>query len=234
MNKIKRNLHQQVVEMLGSQIIEGKFDVGATLPTADNLSLELGVSRTVTREAIKVLEEKGLLESRPKAGIQVQPKTNWKLLDADVMKWLYSSSDSAAFWRYLVEVRAIIEPAAAELAAQRATPAEVEQIQAAYDQLETALDDLERYKAADRAYHAAIFNASHNPLLIHLAQTVNIDLDAGRELVGKLAHSLSAILPVHQRLLVAIRDHDSAQAYQNALELVQQVATFMEEALNQN
>lgn len=228
----KRNLHQQVVESLGQQIIQGHYAVGATLPTADDLSHHLGVSRTVTREAIKVLEEKGLLASRPKSGIQVLPKGEWKLLDEDVLKWQYAQGDNPVFVRQLIQVRRIIEPASAQLAAQHADADDLASIQAAYDLLAESVDDLSAYKAADQAFHSAIFQATHNPLLAHLGQTINLDLDAGRAVTARIPRSLAESLPLHADLTQALLARDSAQAYHSALALVEQIAQFMEEAIS--
>lgn len=231
MNLPKRNLHKQVVEALGQHIITGHFEVGQTLPTADDLSDELGVSRTVTREAIKVLEEKGLLHSRPKAGIQVQPTSQWKLLDHDVMKWHYQEGDNPAFVRQLMQVRRIIEPAASELAALHATPEELHFIQTNYQTLAASVHDLAAYKKADQAFHGAIFAATHNPLLAYLGQTINIDLDAGRDLTATIPRSLAESLPLHQQLTHALLAQDSANAYAITVALVDQITQFIEEAL---
>ena len=231
-NRKKQSLHQQVVDELGTQIIDGTFGAGDRLPNADELSGNLGVSRTVTREALRVLEEKGLVQSRPKFGIRVQPQESWKLLDSDVLAWHYQSGPSQQFVNALMQVRYIIEPAAAELAARHATDAQVNSIQAAYDRLANSLDDLEAYKQADRDFHAAIFDASGNPLLAHIASTINVDLDAGREITGTIPHSLAETLPVHEHLMLAIAEHNAPEAHQAAADLVDQVSGFIREALS--
>ncbi len=226
---LKRGLHKQIVDALGLQIVGGKIAVGDTLPTADDLSLELGVSRTVAREAIKVLEEKGLVESRPKTGIQVQPAQRWRLLDRDIMLWQYQTGPRAEFLQSLVEVRAVIEPAAAALAAERRTDDDLARMETAYQRLIGAVNDLSAYKEADRAFHTAIFDASRNPLLIYLAQTVNLDLDAGRDLTARVPRSLVEVLPLHGQLVGDIRQQDAAAAHQTSVELVNQIAGYYEE-----
>ncbi len=226
---LKRGLHKQIVDTLGLQIVSGKISAGDTLPTADDLSLELGVSRTVAREAIKVLEEKGLVESRPKTGIQVQPTHRWRLLDRDIMLWQYQTGPRAEFLQSLVEVRAIIEPAAAALAAERRNLDDLARMDTAYQRLIGALDDLSAYKEADRAFHTAIFEASRNPLLIYLAQTVNLDLDAGRDMTARVPRSLVEVLPLHGQLVEDIRRQDGEAAHQTSLALVSQIAGYYEE-----
>lgn len=227
----KESLHQQVIHELGSQIIGGTLGEGDRLPNAEELSDELGVSRTVTREALRVLEEKGLVRSRPKTGIQVQPQIFWKMLDSDVLNWHYELGPNPQFIRHLMQMRRIIEPAAAQLAAQNATQAEVTAIQAAYERLAGATGNLEAYKQADREYHAAIFAATHNPLLAHLARTINVDLDAGRDITATIPSSLIDTLPIHQSLVDAIRRRDPQGAYAAAAELVDQITGYIEQAL---
>ncbi len=235
MPKLKQqSLHQQIIHELGIQIVEGRLEAGDKLPNAEELSDELGVSRTVTREALRVLEEKGLVSARPKVGIQVLPLTQWKMLDRDVLMWHYLSGPSAEFVRNLMEVRRIIEPAAAQLAAKNATPAEIDAIAAAYDELAASVNDLAAYKEADRTFHTAIFEASHNPLLAYLARTVNIDLDAGRNITGRIPRSLPESLPLHQQVVEAIRQRNADTAYRLSVELVNQIADFIEEALRED
>jgi len=229
MKPVRGNLQQQLVESLGEQIIDGTYTT--SLPTASDISESYGVSRTVTREAIKVLEEKGLLESRPKAGIQVRPREDWNLLDNDVMKWLYNSKENAAFWRDLMEMRLMIEPMAARLAAERATGEQAQAIHEAYQRLMKSVNDLGAYKAADREFHEAIFAASQNALLIYLARTINIDLDAGRDLTGTIERSLTESLPIHEQLCGAILAKNAERAQQHAERLVLQITAFIQEAI---
>src|SRR6266704_3653515 len=111
-----RSLHDRVVHAIGRKILGGQLRPGAFLPAEP----ELGASRTVVREAIKVLTAKGLVESRPKIGTWVRPREAWHLLDADVLAWQQEGTSRPSLLRALTEVRRIVEPAAAELAATRA------------------------------------------------------------------------------------------------------------------
>ena len=99
------------------RIVGGAWEGGAPLPNEDELAAELGVSRTVVREAIKALQAKGLVEVRPKTGTRVRPQRAWHLLDADVVAWLFADMERADDLRELYEVRASIAAAAARLAA---------------------------------------------------------------------------------------------------------------------
>src|SRR5438128_7743542 len=116
-----RSLHDRVVHAIGRKILGGELPPGALLPAEP----ELGASRTVLREAIKVLAAKGLVEARPKIGTRVRPRDAWNLLDPDVLSWQREGTAPVAFLRKLTEVRRIVEPAAAELAGERATARDV-------------------------------------------------------------------------------------------------------------
>src|SRR6187399_3464470 len=115
----RRGLHGAVVHEIGVRIVDGQLQPGETLPDNGFLG-EPDVSRTVVREAIKVLAAKGLVESRPKTGTRVRAPESWNLLDPDVLAWQQEGTPQPVFLRKLTEVRLIVEPAAAELAAQRA------------------------------------------------------------------------------------------------------------------
>src|SRR6266540_4590215 len=119
-----RGLHGEVVEELGSRIVGGRLAEGQTLDVPD-LEAELDVSRTVLREALRVLKAKGLVDARQKRGTFVQPRTEWRLLDPDVVRWQFAGRDDSRFLDDLAEVRGIIEPASARLAALRRDDADI-------------------------------------------------------------------------------------------------------------
>ena len=112
------------------RIVGGAWEGGAPLPNEDELAAELGVSRTVVREAIKALQAKGLVEVRPKTGTRVRPRRAWHLLDADVVAWQFADMERADDLRELYEVRASIAAAAARLAATRRTTEQLTEIEA--------------------------------------------------------------------------------------------------------
>src|SRR5438445_11294048 len=114
-------LHGQIVHAIGRQILSGEIQPGEVLPLRSGPP----ASRTVVREAIKVLAAKGLVESRPKTGTRVRRRDDWNLLDPDVLAWLQNGDVSEELLRKLTEVRRIVEPAAAELAAARAGAREI-------------------------------------------------------------------------------------------------------------
>src|SRR5205809_5241457 len=124
----EQSLHGRIVHAIGRRILSGDLRPGDLLPAEP----DLGASRTVVREAVKVLAAKGLVESRPKTGTRVRPRDAWNLLDPDVLAWQREGASPAQFLRKLTEVRRIVEPAAAELAAERASSRELAGVEDAY------------------------------------------------------------------------------------------------------
>src|SRR5437773_10142973 len=118
----RRGLHGALVHDIGVRILRGELKPGDPLPVDDGAGDEPEVGRTVLREAIKVLAAKRLVESRPKTGTRVRPRKDWNLLDPDVLAWQVEAGADAEFLAQALEVRRMIEPAAARLAAERATP----------------------------------------------------------------------------------------------------------------
>jgi DNA-binding FadR family transcriptional regulator len=167
-----------VVEGIGRRIVRGELAAGEILPEQGQLSRQLGVSRTVVREATKVLAAKGLVESRSKRGTVVLPRSAWRLLDPDVLGWLTDDGLDPEFLRSMFEVRLIIEPAAARLAAARATPDELEALRASFEAMARATDE-PTYLEADIRYHATLVAATHNDHLVQLVAAFGPALQAG-------------------------------------------------------
>ncbi|KPC92412.1 GntR family transcriptional regulator, partial [Streptomyces sp. NRRL F-6602] len=117
---VGRGLHGQIVEKVGTRIVQGRLRVGETLDMTSLIN-ELGISQTVLREAVKVLTAKGLVDARQKRGTFVRPREDWNLLDADVIRWQFDADTPELVLRDLAELRLIVEPAAARLAAERRT-----------------------------------------------------------------------------------------------------------------
>lgn len=155
---------QSVLRALGGEIAQGAIPVGATLPPEHELEARFGVGRGVVREAIKTLAAKGLVSVRPRHGTHVRPRADWSLLDRDVLGWLAGREPNRALLLAIQEVRSIIEPAAAALAAERATAADRERITTALAAMESARSKADAI-AADKAFHLAILDATHNPVL---------------------------------------------------------------------
>lgn len=165
-------LHQAIARELGTAILNGTHPPGTQFGGEIERSLAMGVSRTAYREAIRILVAKGLLDSKPKAGTHVTDRTHWNLLDPDILAWTFAGEVDEAFIRELFELRSIIEPEAAALAARRRSDADVARMTSALDEMtEYGLADV-RGQAADQAFHRTILKASGNRPLSALAESV--------------------------------------------------------------
>ena len=231
-SRLQRSLHHQVVNEIGSQIVRGTIKPGEMLPNEEALCEQLGVSRTVVREAVRVLMSKGLVQPRPRVGTVVCPRRAWNLLDEDVLRWEYESGPGPDFLRNLIEVRQIIEPAAARLAALRATPEEQAAIQAAYMVLAESVDDPAAYIQADMDFHAAIFSACHNELLEQLARTISIALRASRKTTVQIPHGGRETLPMHGDVMQAILRRDTEGAFAAMSRIISRAAADIERVLS--
>ena len=156
---------QVVLSTLGREIAQEIIPAGAVLPSESELEARFGVGRGVIREAIKTLSGKGLISVQPRHGTRVLPRRDWSLLDRDVLSWLVGhDKPDLGLLLAVQEVRLISEPAAAALAATRATKSDRQNINAALRAMENS-DNQASATAADKAFHLAILDATHNPVL---------------------------------------------------------------------
>ncbi|MET7276809.1 FadR/GntR family transcriptional regulator [Kribbella sp. NPDC005582] len=224
---IQRGLHGQIVEVMAQRILSGTIPEGATINVPD-LQADLGVSLTAVREALKVLTAKGLVDARQKRGTFVRPRTDWNLLDPDMIRWHFSDSDvRPELLEELHEVRGIVEPAAARLAAVRAQDSHLEALDAAMAAMESATDDRAAV-ASDLAFHRALLAATGNELLTKMEVIMETGLADRDRLVHKVKPSDDP-LPSHRRVLEAIRAHDPAAAEQAMKELLAKAAEDLHE-----
>ena len=219
----RRSLHGRVVQDLGARIAGGGYAPGAVLPSEAVLGASLGVSRTVLREAVKVLASKGLVEARPKIGTRVRPRAEWNMLDPDVLAWQCAGSDLPGVAEDLMEIRRVVEPHAAALAAGRATEAEVLRIAAAYADMERA-PDIESSVEPDVRFHLAIMEATHNAFLRPLGALIRAALSASFRLSKMPPGAHERSMPRHRAVLDAIRDHDPEAARASMRDLLDRAA----------
>jgi DNA-binding FadR family transcriptional regulator len=205
------NLHGKVAHELGRRVVSGAYPAGALLPNEAQLCAELQVSRTLLREAVKVLAAKGLLESRPRIGTRVRSKDLWNLLDPDILAWRCATGPDAEFLRHLTELREIIEPAAASLAASSRTEDQLELIAGALKAMRTALT-IAQWVEADLAFHTAILKATNNPLLMPLAAIIASALESLLTVTARTAGDFKLALQDHQKVFEAIQSGDASNA----------------------
>jgi DNA-binding FadR family transcriptional regulator len=212
-NLRRRGLHDRIVAEIGQRIICGEFSVGEPLPSESVLYTSLGISRTALREALRVLSAKGLVEARPKRGTLVRPTEDWNFLDAEILTWrLNSQGESERAVDELYELRHLIEPVAASLAATHATSRDVKTMREAYHDMAAAGDDGVRVRDPDVRFHRAIIRASGNALFSSLANVLNAALTVNFDLVRNAPAGHIHSLPDHKKVLDAIVAHDAPAA----------------------
>jgi len=199
-----RNLYGHVMHELGQRIVSGQVQPGEVLPREETLAESLRVSRTALREAMKVLSAKGLIESRAGVGATVLEERFWNQLDADILTWRCASLPADDFVDKLVEMREIVEPAAAASAARKRTPAQLALIEQAYAAMEAA-HTLDEWAEADLQFHDAVLQATRNELLQSLFSVVETALGTYFVLSARNASNFKYSLPQHKKVLEAIR-----------------------------
>lgn len=217
-----RTMHQRVVDELGRRIVDGVWEPGQPLPVEDALATDIGVSRGVLREAVKALVAKGMLHVRPRTGTRVLSPEHWNHLDRDVLRWK-QSGDSTALLRDTSELRRIVEPEAARLAAGRAGPVETNALYDALAAMETAAarPGLSGYIEADLAFHRALLDASGNRLLSSLGRAIDIALEHSFLVSTQTAGAVQASLPAHRAIVDAVATGDAAAAAAAVLEIIE-------------
>ena len=191
------------------------------LPTQEQLAVELGVSRSILREACAVLQAKGLIDVRQKTGVIVRPSHAWRLFDPDVVRWRFDVPADARFHRDVLDFRNTIEVMAATLAAERASAAEVETARAALAEMarfakafavSRARADFDGHARADARFHLTILEASRNQFLAQMAAIIESGLKLHNEYVAGLPRALERGLSYHRKVLRAIEARDPAAA----------------------
>ncbi|HKT75745.1 MAG TPA: FadR/GntR family transcriptional regulator [Sphingobium sp.] len=207
-----RRLHGAIAHKLGTAILSGQYAPGETLSGEVAFAEELEVSRSAYREAIQVLTAKGLVESRPKAGTRVLPRHRWNLLDPEVLGWAFAGEPDIHLVRDLFELRAIVEPAAARLAAQRRDKNDLKLMKDALAAMRRHTLATEAGRAADRDFHNAILNATRNDALQSLSASIGAAVNWTTQFKQRARALPRNPIPDHVRVYDAIAAGDSAAA----------------------
>ena len=202
-----RNLTYGMLDALGRAIVTGRYETEA-FPTEAELAKQHGVSRSVTREAVKMLTAKGLLSARPRQGTLVQPASSWNLFDTDVLRWLLERQFSVDLLRQFSQLRIAIEPEAAALAAQFGTAEDLQRISAGLARMEAAERGLDDTLDADIAFHVAVLRASGNPFYAQFRDMVATALRTSIRFTNRIK-GRSASVADH----AAVRDAIAAKDY---------------------
>ena len=167
-----RGVQGRIIELIGREIIGGVYLPGDLLPREQELTEKYDVSRTSLREAMKVLAAKGLVQTRQKSGTRVRPRTHWNAFDGDLFAWSVEEGANEKTIRDLLELRQLLEPAAAKLAANRATVSDIKRLGDALELMEKHAHHPKRYTDADVEFHLGVFSASHNTFLQYFGNLV--------------------------------------------------------------
>jgi DNA-binding FadR family transcriptional regulator len=205
-------VQKNVTAAIGADICIGRYPERTPLPRESDLCELYGVSRTVIRESLKILGTKGLVFSRPRIGTLVCDKDDWNLLDPQILEWMGPKILGSSLLECILETRRIIEPAAAEFAAERATTQDIADLDRAWRRMKDAGDDVEAFTSADVAFHETMLKASHNQVFRQLFSIIQAALNHALHTSNEAAEKRDEALAVHRELVEALRMRDKVAA----------------------
>jgi DNA-binding FadR family transcriptional regulator len=216
-----------LMRTLGQSIVTGVYE-RTGFPTEAELCQQFGASRTVMREAVKMLSAKGLLSSRQRQGTRVEPVENWNLLDPDVLRWLMERPYSNKIFKEFTQMRLAIEPTAAALAAEVQNKLAIAEIREGFEAMGAAKDP-DASLQADIDFHVAILKASGNPFFWRLKPMITNALNLSIQLTNRIAGH-TADLAQHETILVAIEKGDVEAAEKASQAILRESLKFIEKA----
>jgi DNA-binding FadR family transcriptional regulator len=206
--RVRRN----VTAAIAQDIFSDRYPAGSPLPRENDLCDLYGVSRTVIRESLKVLESKGMVRGKPRIGTTVCDKDEWNILDADVLDWMGPYIRNFDLLGCILEARRTIEPAAAEFAAERASTQEIADLDRAWQGMRASSGDPDRFTEADVQFHTVLLNASHNQVFRRLSSAIHAALQYALHASNIAVENREDAVLVHGELVEALRLRDSARA----------------------
>lgn len=198
---------------LAGSLARGEISPGESLPSEAELCARYGVSRTALREAIKGLEAKGMLRSKPRVGTFALPREEWALLDGEVLGWVAKMMDVEEFTDAVLEARRAIEPAASVLACKRASLADLARIEEALNGMERAGGNPDAFTEADLAFHEAVLRASHNLVFARFVHTIRAGLNLMLLASNKSVEDYTRTVERHRALLTALVARNESAAF---------------------
>jgi DNA-binding FadR family transcriptional regulator len=226
-----KNVHGHTLDQLGEAIVGGRYPPGASIPPEPILCDELGVSRTVVREAVKSLVAKGMLVTGPKVGTRVMPSDQWNWFDPDVVAWQSKAGLTREFLRDLQELRRVVEPAAVRLAAERATAQDIAGVEAAYAGMKHAIEQGGDYVRHDLAFHQGLLSACHNRMVVQMSKALGALLRTAFEISTSRPDGPASSLPLHRAVLDAVIARNPVKAERASLVLIDSAADDIEQVL---
>lgn len=207
------NLATAVTAELVERIVRGVHPAGSPLPPEPVLCATFSVSRTVVREAVKILQEKGLVQVRQGTGTLVTPQAMWNMLDELVLGATIAEDDSLAILDDLVVTRRVLESDMANVAARLADEATLEQLRTLVDRMDELVDDPVTYHEYDRTFHDTVMQASGNRIARAVVRALESQVINTARYMGRTERALCvASNRGHRRIyeLIAARDPDGA------------------------
>jgi DNA-binding FadR family transcriptional regulator len=221
------SLTQQVVQELGIAIVTGRYSGNKPFPTESEICEQFTASRSIVREAIKVLNAKGLLSARPRRGTHVKPEKEWNLLDPDVLYWMLKRRFSLDLLIDFTRARLAIEPAAAAEAARTASEEQQAKMKLMLARMEQAaegsLDPLE----TDVDFHLSILEASNNRFFYNMSPVIETALNFSIRFTNRQLHQRFASVSEHAAILDAILAHDQQKAAAETRGLLERALALM-------
>jgi GntR family transcriptional repressor for pyruvate dehydrogenase complex len=213
-------LYEQIVSQIERRVAAGDLKPGDQLPSENELAKQFGVSRTAVREAIKALREKRMVEVRPGRGTFITNGMPDAMRHSLGLLMKYGSSNGSA---HLVEVREILEPEIAALAASRISEEYIREMREAVEIMDTALDNVDIFVEADLDFHLALAEATQNPLIPLLMDSIIDMLREQRKSIGHTEGGLQRGQSHHRQILEAVTRHDAQAARTSMQDHLEQV-----------
>lgn len=226
-----KNVHGNTVDHIGEAIVAGRYGVGASIPPEPVLCIELGVSRTVVREAVKSLIAKGLMTTGPKVGTRVLSEDHWNWFDPDVIIWQSKAGLTPEFLRDLQDLRRVVEPAAIRLTAERATAKDIAEVEDAYAGMKRAVEGGGDYVTYDLRFHQGLLRACGNRMLVQMSKALGALLRTSFEISTRRKDGPRNSLPLHREVLDAVIAHDPDRAEKAIRVLIDGARNDIEEVL---
>ncbi len=207
------SLSVQVAREMGRRIVSGAYQVGTLIDDENALAERFQVSRVVIRDAVKILVGKGLLDVRRGIGTRVRPRSQWVLLDDDVLAWHLSTPPNSEFLKQLMDMRVALEPKAARWAAERGTEEDLAVIADCVQQMRNAVSSVDRFVIADARFHQAVLKAAHNEFLSAMEGVIYSALLMSIHVSNQTPLDNESSVPFHNEVCKAIvaRDADLAE-----------------------
>jgi DNA-binding FadR family transcriptional regulator len=220
-----------IARELGTAIVTGQRPPGSLLPSEIEIAAQFKVSRSLIRESMRTLAAKGLVESKQKAGTKVRDRSEWHFLDPLLLSWMFEGVPPRQFVQSLFQLRLIVEPAAAELAAASRTSQQLSRMGHALEKMAEHGLPTEEGQRADEQFHSIILEATGNELLFSLAASISAAVRWTTFFKYRTSRQYSDPMPSHRAIFDAIANGDPAAAREATVALVRQAQLDTELAL---